>query len=185
MSGVKVPSTRHGEAGFTLLEVIVSLGLFALIAVAGLAMVDGILKVQDRTEARLDRLTDLQRAVYAIDSDLTQVAAGKITGDAAGIEFTRSAPGLGGLPVTLQYQVQGGSLVRNVGGRPQLLLTGVAAVRWRYLDAGWQPAWPADPDQPDAWPRAVELVLTMAPGAGPQGELRRVIVLPARPKGMS
>jgi general secretion pathway protein J len=35
-----------GEAGFTLIELMISLGLFALIAVAGLALVEGIINVQ-------------------------------------------------------------------------------------------------------------------------------------------
>lgn len=171
----------QSESGFTLIELMVSLGLFALIAVAGLAMVDGILNVQARTEVRLDRLNEIQRAVYALDSDLEQIAVGRVTGDGSAIEFTRAAPGLGGLPVSLRYAVQGGALMRVVAGRPQLVLSGVAGARWRYLGKEWVPAWPVKDGNLDDRPRAVELTLTMQPGRGPQGALRRVIVLPARP----
>lgn len=169
------------QSGFTLIELMVSLGLFALIAVAGLAMVDGILKVQERTEVRLDRLSELQRATYALESDLEQMAVGRVSGDANAIEFTRAAPGLGGLPVSLRYGVQGGALMRVVAGRPQLVLSGVAGARWRYLGKEWTDAWPVKDGDVDDRPRAVELTLTMQPGRGPQGVLRRLIVLPARP----
>ena len=37
-------AAEPGQAGFTLIELMISLGLFALIAVAGLALVEGIIK---------------------------------------------------------------------------------------------------------------------------------------------
>ncbi|QIG79748.1 type II secretion system protein GspJ [Stakelama tenebrarum] len=175
------PRESGREAGFTLIEVMVSLGLFALIAVAGLAMVDGILGVGERTEVRLDRLGQLQRTTYVITDDLDQIARGPISGDAAGIGFTRAAPGFGGAPVAMRYQLNGGTLVRNIGGMPQLLLPGVTAMRWQYWDGEWQDRWPIDEARPDAWPRAVAVDLELA-GQGPgSGTLRRVIALPARP----
>ncbi len=66
----------HGQGGFTLLELMISLGLFALIAVAGLALVDSVIGVDGRTEARLDRVADLQRAMVVVSSDLDQIAPG-------------------------------------------------------------------------------------------------------------
>ena len=112
-----VPAPDRGQAGFTLIELMISLGLFALIAVAGLGMVDGILGVQGRTEQRLDRLTDLQRAMYVIGGDLEQVAHGPITGDASGMRFTRAAPGLGGAPVAMAFRLNGDRMTRDSGRR--------------------------------------------------------------------
>ncbi|MBL7372952.1 prepilin-type cleavage/methylation domain-containing protein, partial [Escherichia coli] len=71
----------------------ISLGLFALIAVAGLALVDGIIKVQGRTEKRLDRLADLQRALFVVSSDIDQIAFGRVSGGGEKLNFTRAAPG--------------------------------------------------------------------------------------------
>jgi len=70
-----------GEAGFTLIELIISLALFALIAMAGLSLVEALLNIQQRTSGRLDRLAELQRAMYVLDNDLTQASAGPITGE--------------------------------------------------------------------------------------------------------
>ena len=170
-----------GAEGFTLIELMISLGLFALVAVAGLAMVDGILGVQGRTEARLDRMAALQRAMFAVGNDLDQIADADVSGDAGRLSFTRAAPGLGGPVLPISYQLQDGALVRLVAGRPQLLLPGVRQVRWRYLGDQWQAAWPPAPDRQRDWPRAIEMEVELLPGQTPTGSLRRLVALPARP----
>ncbi len=165
------------DSGFTLIELIVSLSLFALIAVAGLALVDSVLGVQGRTDVRLDRLTDLQRAMLVVQGDLEQVAAGDVRGGGAELTFTRAAPGLGGPPVAITYRLARGVLTRSAGGGTQALLRGVAGVRWRFFADGWVDRWPVT-DAPD-WPRAVEMELTVA-GQGASGSLRRVVRMPVR-----
>lgn len=172
---------RPSEQGFTLIELMISLGLFALIAVAGLAMVDGILGVQARTEVRLDRLSDLQRAMLVIDGDLDAVASGDVNGTLDGVSFVRSAPGMGGPAVPIRYALNDGVLMRMAGPQPQMLLRGVAGIRFRYLGEGWSDRWPVDAEPSPPWPRAVEVVMTLAPGSGPQGSLRRLVELPERP----
>ena len=169
------------ESGFTLIELMISLGLFALIAVAGLALVDGILNVQGRTEGRFDRLADLQRTMFVVSSDLDQVASGRIVGGGNAIAFTRAAPGMGGAPVRLQYTVTGGALVRSIGPAPQLVLTGVTGARWRFWDGAWVERWPVNAETQDRWPRAVVLELQVAGPGGTPATLRRVIALPVRP----
>ncbi len=170
-----IPPPR--ESGFTLLELMISLGLFALIAVAGLALVDSVIGVDGRTEARLDRVADLQRAMVVIASDLDQIAPGPLAGDAAGLRFARAAPGFGGPPVAVAYRVADGRLERSVGGRRQLVLDRVAGAQWRYFDGGWLPAWPPAPDRADTWPRAVVVELQVGGPGG--GMLRRIVTLPS------
>lgn len=170
-----------GEAGFTLIELMISLGLFALIAVAGLALVDGILRVNGRTEARLDRLAALQRTMFVLTSDLDQVASGAIAGRGDRLSFTRSAPGTGGVATPVRYAVAGGVLVRAAPA-PQLLLPGVVTARWRFWDGGWIDHWPVnDSNEAKArWPRAIALdVQTAGPGGSPV-TLHRVVTLPAK-----
>jgi general secretion pathway protein J len=168
------------EAGFTLIEVMISLGLFGLIAVAGLALVSGIINVQGRTEVRLDRLAEIQRTMFVVSSDLDQIASGNVAGGGGGMSFTRSAPGSGGPAIPVRYAVAGGALLRFVGPRPQVLLSGVTGARWRFWDKGWTDHWPLDKKQVGKWPRAVEMQLQVASPGGPVGGLRRVVVLPVR-----
>lgn len=175
------PAARGGDGGFTLLELMISLGLFALIAVAGLALVDGILAVEGRTEKRLDQVADVQRAMFVVASDLDQVAFGRITGTPQGVSFSRSTPGFGGPPVGVTYGYAGGALTRSGAGVTQQVLAGVSSVRWRYFDGGWLDAWPPDEARAGTWPRAVSVELALAAPSGTGGTLRRVVTLPAPP----
>jgi general secretion pathway protein J len=157
----------------------ISLALFALIAVAGLALVDSVLGVQGRTEGRLDRLATLQRAMLVVGSDLEQIARGDLSGEGQELRFTRAAPGIGGPPIGVSYALAGGVLTRSAGGAAQALLPGVSAARWRFFDGGWVDRWPVGGGvEAKAWPRAVELEVTLAQG----GALRRVVQLPVRPE---
>ncbi|HET9511150.1 MAG TPA: prepilin-type N-terminal cleavage/methylation domain-containing protein, partial [Sphingomonas sp.] len=139
-AGHGLPSTpeRQGldDAGFTLIELMISLLLFALIAVAGVALVDSVLGVQGRTEARLDRLTALQRAMLVVTGDVEHVASGTVEGGGAVLTFRRAAPGVGGPPVTVRYALDRGVLVRDAGGGAQALLRDVGGVRWRFAEQG-------------------------------------------------
>lgn len=171
-----------GQSGFTLIELMISLGLFALIAVAGLALVDGIINVNQRTEGRLDRLAALQRTMFVLTSDLDQVSSGPIEGGGNNISFTRAAPGFGGISVPVKYTVAAGVLVRGAGPAPQLLLPGVTRARWRFWDGVWVDRWPLDDKSRDRWPRAVSVDLQVAGPGGAPVTLRRVITLPVRPE---
>jgi general secretion pathway protein J len=179
-----------GEQGFTLIELIVSLALFGLIAVAGLALVENVLGVQAQTDGRLERLGDLQRAIYVLTNDLEQVSEGAITGGPTQIAFRRHARASGGYGAPVAYALEGGVLVRTLlpvvpGGaaRAQRLLDGVSSVRWRYRDGtrGWRESWPpAEVERKDDWPDAVEMLMVLTPGRGrPAGTLRRIVALPA------
>ena len=172
---------RAGEEGFTLLELIISLGLFALIAVAGLGLLDSVLNVQGRTDTRLSRLADLQRSMFVIQSDLDQITRGEVSGDGNGIAFTRIAGGMGGPPVPVRYGAARGVLVRSAP-QPQMLLQGVADARWRFRDGGaWVDRWPPSEERKTEWPRAISVEMQVT-GQGPQGSLRRVVVLPDQPR---
>ena len=170
------------DAGFTLIEVMVSLALFALIAVAGMTLLDGIIGVQSRTEGRLDQLADLQRAMFVVSSDLDQVTRGEIGGGGQTLQFSRVAPGFGGAATPVRYDLGAGALIRTAGRAPQALLAGVTAARWRFFDGQWIDRWPPSEDAKGRWPRAIALELTVGGMPGAAGTLRRVVVLPAQPR---
>ena len=173
---------RPEEGGFTLLELIISLGLFALIAVAGLGLLDSVLNVQGRTEERLNRLADLQRAMFVVQSDLDQITRGAVSGGGPSIGFTRMAGGQGGPPMPVRYDAAQGALVRSAP-QPQPLLQGVAGAKWRFRDGDrWVDRWPVSDERKEEWPRAVSLEMHIAGAQGPQGALRRVVVLPDQPR---
>lgn len=188
-------TARQGTAGFTLVEVLVALVLFALIGTAGFTMLDQVLQTQRQTEGRLDRLAELQRAMYLATVDFAHAQGGSLRvddatpGDPAGLSIRRSSPdaegGVFGLRYTLEGDVFERIVLRDVGMpvARQALVTGVEAVSWRFSAhaTGWMPDWPpevapGDESAPASNPRAVELTLMLRAGGE---QLRRVMLLPA------
>jgi general secretion pathway protein J len=170
------------DAGFTLIEVVVALALFAIIALAGVALVNTVLDVRQRTAGRLDRLGDLQRAMVVISRDFTEVADAPLAGSTTGVGFDRHGGPEGGPAVGISYRLDRDVFERIAGGRTQVVLDRVAAVRWSYyaLPGGWQDHWPATEAQARTWPVAVAVEIDLT-GPGLTGTLRRLVDLPVRP----
>jgi general secretion pathway protein J len=182
---------QRGEAGFSLLEILVALGLFALISLAGVILVSSILQVRDRTEGRLEELGDLQRGLVMITSDFHQAIPKSIQIDASGASLNRY--GEEGR-VVIRYTVDDGRLLRileknGVAGARQTLLDKVSAVRWRVLtrNAGWSETWPssglANAEASQVLrPVAVAVELDLdSERAGISGTLRRIVELTQAP----
>lgn len=76
-----MPLTSNGApvgtprpAGFTLVEMLVALGVFAVIGLLSAQLVTQMVDVNERTRARADRLVEVQRAVELIRRDIQQLA---------------------------------------------------------------------------------------------------------------
>ena len=67
-------SVRLRPAGFTLVEMLVALGVFAVIGLLSAQIVTQLVDVNERTRARADRLMEVQRAVEFIRRDIQQLA---------------------------------------------------------------------------------------------------------------
>ena len=52
---------------------LIALGLFALIGVAGFTLLNSVLRTQDATDTRLGRMAEIQRAMLVVSSDLDQI----------------------------------------------------------------------------------------------------------------
>ncbi len=170
-------TAKAGGAGFTLVEVLISLALFALIGLAGVALVESVIGVQERTHGRLDRIADIRRAHHLIGVDFDQAEPGDFAGAPDGVRFRRHGFGGRASIGVVRYSFANGTLLRQVDdGTPRALLDGVARVRWRYLEGGgWQPQWRSGAAEGRALPRGVDLELELADDAG---QVRRVVALP-------
>lgn len=173
------------EAGFTLVEVVISLALFALVSMAGLALVDSVIRVEQRTAGRVERLGALQRTMFVIVRDLEQSSAGTLSETPDGVRFERSASTLYEAGRPIGYALRGDSLYRIVGApgaeTAQLLIGGLGAARWSFYFAGlgWQADIPADAQNVPLRPAAVAVDILLDESAPPSGALRRVVELPA------
>lgn len=190
--------SRDRETGFTLLELMVALLIFGMLAAAGVGLLRFSVDAQAATKTRLDALASERRIETLIASDAAQ-AVPRITrneagdavqafdGTAAGFELVRAGvdpledqtrPGL----QKVAYRVENGRLLRQTwpmldGARPNtptVLLDKIAAVTLRYRSKDdWRGVW--DPIRPDLLPRAIEMVVR--PVQGP--EMRYVFLVGA------
>lgn len=181
-----IPAPRAATAGFTLVEVLVALVIFAVIGVAGFSMLDQVLRTQGRTDGRLERLAEQQRFMHVLTGDFAQAVPGSLRYDPAEGEAAQAVTVTSG-SVRLRYRVASDVLVREVmrEGTPvmQPLLSGVMAADWQFYKAstGWTDDWPPStlPNLPGAAavnPQAVAVTVTLA-----AGQMRRVALLPDAP----
>lgn len=184
------PPARAG--GFTLVEVLVALLIFAILASAGVALLSFSVRAQAASTAKLDDLAALNRTLSIMSADLAQARA-RGTRDEAGTAQPAFVGEAGGTAQPMLRLVRGGwtnldarprpgmqkvayRLDGNVLQRlawPQLdgasplpaapLLDRVRAVRLRYRYRGaWSDRW--DGAAGVALPQALELRVTRVDG---------------------
>lgn len=196
---MRQPSPR----GFTLLELLVAVAIFAVVASIAYTGLAQIARSGNATQAAVDALLEQRRWMAQLESDLEQVVARVSRGPFGETEATLVGTGnqllfasrrlqadAGGLSSGLQrirLERRGDQLLRSVRLRldpgpleerdEQVLVRGVRRFELRYLDARLEPQnqWPriADP-RLDSLPRAIEMVIE----AEGTGVLRRVFELP-------
>lgn len=185
--------------GFTLIEMMVALSIFAILSAAGVLLLRGSADTQIAVERQLSALSSTERLRLLLASDLSQALprptrAGDgsdrpaFFGDANGMQFVRG----GFEPVSdepeptiarVEWLVSGGQLVRRQFGRidggnePALdaqLEKGITSIELSYRAAGgnWSATWPDGSGL--ALPRAVRMTLA---ADGPAVEM--IIALPA------
>lgn len=182
---------RSAQQGFTLVEMLIALMIFGLLAAAGVAMLSFSVRAQAAATAKLADIAALNRLTSALSADLGQAVA-RATRDENG----RSVPafvGVGGGEGTVLQFVRGGWTNLDDAARPgeqklayrlvdrrlervayplldgaapltaATMVDDVAAVALRYRIGGaWSDSWIATPQAP--LPRAVELSITRTGG---------------------
>lgn len=170
----RVSSPRRGNAGFTLLEIIVVLGIFALMAAMAYGGLSAVLKTRARLDTSLERISALQKAYWIMRDDFQNGINRSILDNDDQIEFALQYVGIdhrvsftrAGWPNPLNlprstlrrlgyfYDDDKKELMRRTwpaldrAPRTQpddtLLLKNVDEVKWRFLDDNGQ--WQ------DSWP---------------------------------
>ena len=188
--------------GFTLVEVLVAVAIFALAAGLAVGGMNAITRARAQMDGDLARLADLQFAIGLIERDLRGIAMRPIregygpampalSGRVDALEISRYGA-VGALAQNrsdisrIGYQIDGKRLLRlhypvldrSPGSLPTIdpLLDQVERIEWRYIGARGAPSlsqWPP-PRGGDVLPRAVELRLQLSD----YGEIRRVFELP-------
>ncbi|QUJ77920.1 prepilin-type N-terminal cleavage/methylation domain-containing protein [Sulfitobacter albidus] len=172
---------REPEAGVSLIEVLVSLAIFALIGVAGLAVLNTVARTGARTDGRLERLADIDRTFVILRRDLLQMTGASTQLQDNALQFAR--PIDEGI-VIVTYIARDGVFVRRVARAAspdvdQRLLENVQSAQWRTMDAAgrWHDSWPPTAAETIPAAHAAELSVTLR--ADPPETLVRLFALPA------
>lgn len=169
------------QAGFTLIELVIAIAIFALLGLASWTLFDGVVRTQQGTMTHERELRSLQRAVAVIERDLLHVTEQPIVLGQTQLQLQRSnwrnpLDQSRSERQALTYRLDSGVLWRESRGegtlvvQRQMLLDDVRHLSWRLFDdqAGWLG------DQSVKAPLALEVQVT----AGRFEAIRRVLLLP-------
>ena len=180
---------RGRQSGFTLLELLVALAVFSVMAAMAYSGLNGLIQNRERLAQTSERLHELQLTMDTLRRDLAQTVVRPVRDELGDtrpamaafpgrfdLEFTR-----GGWPNPLArprshlqrvvYRFEGGELVRygalvldggaRTDARRRVMLSGLSSFNVRVLDSlgEWHSGWPVD-GQP-AMPRAVRLEMEL------------------------
>lgn len=198
-----VQTLRTRSRGFTLIEILVALVVFAAMAAISWSALGQIARTRSALAAEQDRFAAIVRSMSDLERDLRQAIARPLRGN-----YGEPVPALLGTSERVElsrlgfanpraearsniervlYAIDSASLRRGryavldraAGSIPEWhdLLDHVTELRLRYLgpDGTWRDQWPPRDTPPEELPRAVELRLRL----DDFGELRRVLALPA------
>ncbi len=183
------PSWRSGQQGFTLIEMMVALLIFGLLAAAGASLLSFAVRAQGVSGKKLDDIAAIERLDAALTADLAQ-ALPRPTRDQGGTPRPAFESG-DGFPLfrlvrggwenvdnspraglqKVEYRLANGVIQRvawpMLDGAEALppveMMKGVASVKLRYRRAGaWSDAW--TPKSARAMPDAVELTIARTDG---------------------
>lgn len=194
---------QRANAGFTLLEVLIAVAIFALIGIASHRLLVSAIRVDTQTREQEQQLRQLLRAMTSLERDVEQAVARPVLAndgsdepafwndpDGRGLHWTRAgwSNPQGAPRAQLQrvhWRHEGSDLLReywpvldrgdDTAAQRQHVLHNITALQWRYLDRQglWRTQWQGTEAQP--LPRALEVRIEH-----PRfGELRRVLLLPA------
>ncbi len=177
-------------SGLTLIELLVAMSIFSILAVLGYHSLITVIDLQDHVDKQSSQLANLQRTFNWLKRDIEQSIPRPIRdeydqeqpalqGSQSHLELTRTgwsnpAAHPRGILQRVHYQLKGQTLWRaywSVLDRAQdsqaqeiALLTGVEKVNFRFLDASlhWHDHWPPNPETELATPVAVEVSMTVS-----------------------
>lgn len=194
---------RQTPRGFTLLELLVAMAIFAFIGIMAYGGLAAMMKNAEGSRQAREQLAEMQRALRIIDDDLSQVINRPVH-DGLGsphlalmtgrdgstlLEFTRTARVTDALTPSpysrVRYRLENDNIIRETWNPPDAanlapdqsmrLWQGVAQVRLTFLEDGKESEqWPPPNVENMSLPQAISLQIQLNDGR----EINQVVLLP-------
>lgn len=190
-------NTARGRQGFTLLEILIAMAVFALMASMAYAGLRIVLKTREATETRSENLAKMQHLFYLISEDLNQALARPVRDELGSDELAFSGGNRNELLVLtrsivdwtgvtdhsllqrIRYLNEKGGIYRQVwtlldrtqqteSGRKMILQT--ESIKIRFYGQDWETHWPL---AGESLPKAVEITVQLPD----LGEVRRLFAV--------
>jgi general secretion pathway protein J len=158
---------KSKQLGFTLIELMVALAIFAVIAVITATALHYVLKTKQRITANSNEFTQLQLAIATIQNDVHHIDPESIVGNDNELKFVVKyfeKP-----PLLVQYKFLNQALFRN----EQLILKNIKLFKFNYVDSsnkfliGWE-------SQGINFPKAIQIKMDLVD----RGKMAILIPLP-------
>lgn len=75
---MNIARRQTAQRGFTLLEVLIAIAIFSVVSLASFTIFDSVLKGDEKSRIKTERLNELQRAFLIIERDFIQIARRKV-----------------------------------------------------------------------------------------------------------
>ncbi len=141
-------SRRAPESGVTLIEMLTALAIFSLIGVAGFALLDQSMRARGVAEKRLDRLGEIERAIFLLKLDL--LGTSSVYAQTDSINGTQ---GWSLQPSGVVYSIAEGTLFRGDASEAtaQAVMTSVNAFEVKAFPSGRTVEDPTLEESEDYW----------------------------------
>ncbi len=193
-------------SGFTLIEIVVALAVFAIVGTMAFSGLNAILNWQSNTQVRADQIKSLQLAMKYMERDISQAIVRPIRDQYGDTQPAFSSDGVAILSFTysgwrnpaqlsrstmqrVAYEVtEDESLIRHSwnrldgaiieDSREVMLLKEVKEVEWQFLNQGntWVEQWP--PLNSDPGSVVLPRAVSITFSAPPIGEITRIFTVP-------